>query len=430
MYNHFKPQTKKALNVGDALDFTTGNQALDYGVAGGGGAALGGGIGALINKLRGGSALKGGLIGAGIGGAAGLGTKALGDFALRDSRAADDIANTTIDSSRQDMALKAKEIMQLRMDNPTTTGDGYLSASRSPILSTLSRAFMTHPHPWAERRTTPFEREDNLLATIRSIGSDLNEAHADKKHIREQGLMEALLGGLGLNSGNKKAESSVPALNVGDALDFTTGDKALDYGVAGGGGALLGGGIGALINKLRGGSALKGGLLGAGIGGAAGLGAKALGDFALRDSRAADDLSNASISKLKGDAETTRKMIKKLHADFPNTTGEGFLGKSRSPHLAPWVDALTKLQNLGQSPTPYDAEDSLKDRLNTQENNLDRETQLKKLTREQGLMEALWKGIGGTNTVSIEHGPKKSSAMRNRILFQELVAAKKASLLK
>ena len=426
MYNHFKPQTKKALNVGDALDFTTGNQALDYGVAGGGGAVLGGGIGALINKLRGGSALKGGLIGAGIGGAAGLGTKALGDFALRDSRAADDIANTTIDSSRQDMALKAKEIMQLRMENPKTTGDGYFSTSRSPNLSLI-------PLLWNYSQGNdmpPVEREGKLLDLLREQEDSVAGSRADKKHIREQGLMEALLGGLGLNSGNKKAESSVPALNVGDALDFTTGDKALDYGVAGGGGALLGGGIGALINKLRGGSALKGGLLGAGIGGAAGLGAKALGDFALRDSRAADDLSNASISKLKGDAETTRKMIKKLHADFPNTTGEGFLGKSRSPHLAPWVDALTKLQNLGQSPTPYDAEDSLKDRLNTQENNLDRETQLKKLTREQGLMEALWKGIGGTNTVSIEHGPKKSSAMRNRILFQELVAAKKASLLK
>ena len=102
MYNHFKPQTKKALNVGDALDFTTGNQALDYGVAGGGGAALGGGIGALINKLRGGSALKGGLLGAGIGGAAGLGAKALGDFALRDSRAADDLSNASISKLKGD----------------------------------------------------------------------------------------------------------------------------------------------------------------------------------------------------------------------------------------------------------------------------------------------------------------------------------------
>ncbi len=220
------------------------------------------------------------------------------------------------------------------------------------------------------------------------------------------------------------------ALNVGDALDFTTGDKALDYGVAGGGGVLLGGGIGALINKLRGGSALKGGLLGAGIGGAAGLGAKALGDFALRNERAADDVSNANIGKSKSDIERTAKMIKKLHLDFPTTTGDGYLSASRSPYLATWVDALTNLQNLGQAPTPYDAERSLLNQLNAQENNLLRHEVPKKLTRDQDLMEALWRGIGGTDTASIEHGPKKSSAVRNRILFQELVAAKKASLLK
>lgn len=427
MYNHFKPQTKKALNVGDALDFTTGNQALDYGVAGGGGAVLGGGIGALINKLRGGSALKGGLLGAGIGGAAGLGAKALGDYALRDSRELDDRANRDIRDGRKDVERTAHKLMQLRMENPKTTGDGYFSTSRSPNLSLI-------PLLWdgitQGTDMPPVKREGELLDLLREQEDSVAGGLADKKHIREQGLMEALLGGLGLNSGNKKAESSVPALNVGDALDFTTGDKALDYGVAGGGGALLGGGIGALINKLRGGSALKGGLLGAGIGGAAGLGAKALGDFALRDSRAADDLSNASISKLKGDAETTRKMIKKLHADFPNTTGDGYFSTGRSPILSLFADGLTNMQNLGQSPTPQDAERYILDRLHGQERNIDMETQLKKINREQGLMEALWKGIGGTNTVSIEHGPKKSSAMRNRILFQELVAAKKASLLK
>ena len=426
MYSHFKPQTKKALNVGDALDFTTGNQALDYGVAGGGGAVLGGGIGALINKLRGGSALKGGLIGAGIGGAAGLGTKALGDFALRDSRAADDRANRDISWGNADVERTAHKLMQLRMENPKTTGDGYFSASRSPTLSLI-------PQLWAYSQGNdmpPVEREGELLDLLREQEDSVAGSREAKENQRGRDLSGVLLEGLGLNSGNKKAESSVPALNVGDALDFTTGDKALDYGVAGGGGALLGGGIGALINKLRGGSALKGGLLGAGIGGAAGLGAKALGDFALRDSRAADDLSNASISKLKGDAETTRKMINKLHADFPNTTGDGWLSKSRSPTLSTVADSITRLQNLGRYPTPYDAERYILDRLHGQESNIDRETQLKKINREQGLMEALWKGIGGTNTVSIEHGPKKSSAVRNRILFQELVAAKKASLLK
>ena len=423
MYNHFKPQTKKALNVGDALDFTTGNQALDYGVAGGGGAVLGGGIGALINKLRGGSALKGGLLGAGIGGAAGLGTKALGDFALRGARELDDMAIKQIKDGLKDVESTAHTLMQLRMENPKTTGDGYFSMSRSPNLSLI-------PRLWAATQGTdmsPVKREGELLDLLRKQEDYVAGSREAKEIFRNRNLMDSLSGA---HPNFGKQSGQVQSLNVGDALDFTTGDKALDYGVAGGGGALLGGGIGALINKLRGGSALKGGLLGAGIGGAAGLGAKALGDFALRDSRAMDDVSNASISKLKGDAETTRKMIKKLHADFPNTTGDGYFSTGRSPILSLFADGLTNMQNLGQSPTPQDAERYILDRLNTQESNIDMETQLKKINREQGLMEALWKGIGGTNTVSIEHGPKKSSAVRNRILFQELVAAKKASLLK
>lgn len=221
-----------------------------------------------------------------------------------------------------------------------------------------------------------------------------------------------------------KPQTKKAGLNVGDALDFTTGNQALDYGVAGGGGALLGGGIGALINKLRGGSALKGGLLGAGIGGAAGLGAKALGDFALRDSRAADDIANKRIETSKRDAEDTAKAIMKLRMEFPTTTGGGYLSRSRSPYLAPLANAFAKLQNLGQADTQYATEASLLDRLKTQEDNLDRETALAKVTREESLMEALWKGVGGTNW------KKKSSAARNRILFQELLAIKKASLLK
>lgn len=52
-----------------------------------------------------------------------------------------------------------------------------------------------------------------------------------------------------------------------------------DYVRYGGGGALAGAGLGALVNKLMGGSALKGGLLGAGIGGGAGIGAKELMEY-------------------------------------------------------------------------------------------------------------------------------------------------------
>ena len=58
-----------------------------------------------------------------------------------------------------------------------------------------------------------------------------------------------------------------------------TGSQLANYGIWGGGGGLLGSGIGALVNALRGGSKLKGALIGGGIGLGAGVGAKGLGDL-------------------------------------------------------------------------------------------------------------------------------------------------------
>ncbi len=52
-----------------------------------------------------------------------------------------------------------------------------------------------------------------------------------------------------------------------------------DYALYGAGGALGGAALGAVINKLRGGSALKGGLLGGGIGAGLGLGTRGIMDL-------------------------------------------------------------------------------------------------------------------------------------------------------
>ena len=189
--NHAK--TKQALNVGDALDFTTGNQALDYGIAGGGGALLGGGVGALINKLRGGSALKGGLIGAGIGGAAGLGAKAVGDEVLDSARRVDAHHDRTIRRYENDLK-------QLRADHPYQTGDGLfvLRPPKAPITAGHLEHKLRHaPETLAFYKTLekhvnglPAIIEDDLLRSI-------NEERYNKNVERKQDLMPFLWNQLG-----------------------------------------------------------------------------------------------------------------------------------------------------------------------------------------------------------------------------------------
>jgi hypothetical protein len=79
---------------------------------------------------------------------------------------------------------------------------------------------------------------------------------------------------------NKKAAERMDGYAGSTPMRVGNSEFAVpDYLLYGGGGALAGAGIGALVNKLRGGSALKGGLIGSGIGAGAGLGARGLMDL-------------------------------------------------------------------------------------------------------------------------------------------------------
>jgi hypothetical protein len=79
-YSHYSPYRTKSADLSlnsklTILNNLTGNDAANYGIAGGVGGLGGAGIGALIQALRGKSIGKGALIGGGIGAGLGVGQK-------------------------------------------------------------------------------------------------------------------------------------------------------------------------------------------------------------------------------------------------------------------------------------------------------------------------------------------------------------------
>ena len=91
---------------------------------------------------------------------------------------------------------------------------------------------------------------------------------------------------------NKKAAERMDGYAGSTPMRVGNSEFAVpDYLLYGGGGALAGAGIGALINKLRGKDVLKGSLIGAGIGGGTGLAGTAIAN-ALEDAAAYEDLRN------------------------------------------------------------------------------------------------------------------------------------------
>jgi len=96
-----------------------------------------------------------------------------------------------------------------------------------------------------------------------------------------------------------------------------------DYVRYGGGGALAGAGLGALVNKLMGGSALKGGLLGAGLGAGAGLGYKGLSDYQAKQRSNKADESMTSVegtraSRTPEELQAARDSTAKIHQLDPD----------------------------------------------------------------------------------------------------------------
>lgn len=120
------------------------------------------------------------------------------------------------------------------------------------------------------------------------------------------------------------------ALTVGtaDKMLTPTDNNLANYGIYGGAGALGGAGIGALMELLsnkKDKSYLKSMLIGGGIGGGLGLGAKALGDFGLRDARLAKAMfrgHEALYQNLLNDLDTSDGLVDSV-GDFVTNNFSG-----------------------------------------------------------------------------------------------------------
>jgi hypothetical protein len=114
-------------------------------------------------------------------------------------------------------------------------------------------------------------------------------------------------------------------ISVGNALDTLnpTGNMLGDYGIYGGAGALGGAGIGALVELLRDKEEkdyLKAMLIGGGIGGGVGLGAKGLGDHYMKDNKAVIDAALASFDE--GKSAPWYRLDKKLKGAARGTVAD------------------------------------------------------------------------------------------------------------
>jgi hypothetical protein len=269
------------------------NRYLMYG---GGGALTGAGIGALINKLRGGSALKGGLIGGGIGAGLGLGGAGIKNYlenaAIEQNKkeyatyekALKYLAGKGIDVSGyhpSGVRRMAKTMMQdegeqserTRRDEERRGGaDSYAEKEKAKAKAEASKK-SSADIAYMFKASAALDRANQSLAVLLKLAED---TRSDSAIMTDEGLRGDL--------------SSAPTQAAVDVAGRESG-SINPYLLYGGGGALAGAGIGALINKLRGKDVLKGSLIGAGIGGGTGLAGTAIAN-ALEDAAAYEDLRN------------------------------------------------------------------------------------------------------------------------------------------
>jgi hypothetical protein len=272
------------------------NRYLMYG---GGGALAGAGIGALINKLRGGSALKGGLIGGGIGAGLGLGGAGIKNY----------LENAAIEQNKKEYGTYQKALKYL-------AGKGIdLSGYHPSGVRRMAKTMMQDEGEEYERNRRDEERRGGKTkAEDEKAKADAEKAKAEASKKSSANIAYMFKASAALDRANqslavllKLAEDtrSDSAIMTGEGLrgDLSSAptQAAVDvaketgsinpYLLYGGGGALAGAGIGALINKLRGKDVLKGSLIGAGIGGGTGLAGTAIAN-ALEDAAAYEDLRN------------------------------------------------------------------------------------------------------------------------------------------
>lgn len=286
----------------------------DYAMYGGAGALGGAGLGALINYLRDKSVAEGALVGGGIGGAAGLGTRGIMDLLARSgpervwSNAETREEELPGAGPLKDRANPMRKVLRDLEKDPR-----YIQAKYDAGVKTLEDMI-------AYRDALPGQQLVDQL----SQGTIPGETGAERlKNLRE-GLpgLEALQGQLKIDAADLEAarayaeyekqlkayndyqnspevrqqrDSSANIMQLDNRFDPAALDRlrnkgasarskrsassAGDYAMYGGAGALGGAGIGALINYLRDKSVAQGALVGGGLGGAAGLGTRGIMDL-------------------------------------------------------------------------------------------------------------------------------------------------------
>jgi hypothetical protein len=232
----------------DSPDYTP-SSAGDYALYGGAGALGGAGLGALINYLRDESVAQGALVGAGLGGAAGLGTRGLTDY-MKSRSAEQSFREREGDAlSRATGGLGGRGTYPERLVNPATP----IGREYAALLEQQERA----------KAFADLEQRSHEDRIARGEGGEYAQRIKDlSESLENQGRANTIQSRIDKTGSHKRAASS-----------------AGDYAMYGGGGALGGAGIGALVNYLRDKSLAQGALVGGGIGGAAGLGTRGIMDL-------------------------------------------------------------------------------------------------------------------------------------------------------
>ena len=244
----------------DSPDYTP-SSAGDYALYGGAGALGGAGLGALINYLRDQSVAEGALVGGGIGGAAGLGTRGVMDY--MNSRAAE-------------QSFREREGDRLSKATGGLGGRG-----------TYPERLVNPATPMGQEYAAVLAQEERRKALANLQGSD------EERLARTRGEQEQRIKDLVESLQNQALANKIQAQADKTGSHKRAASSASDYAMYGGGGALGGAGIGALVNYLRDKSLAQGALVGGGIGGAAGLGTRGILDLLAQGGQTAYETANA-----------------------------------------------------------------------------------------------------------------------------------------
>ena len=277
----------------------------DYAVYGGAGALGGAGLGALINYLRDKSVAEGALVGGGLGGAAGLGTRGIMDLLAKEDvglptssaanpgrRALDQLTGpggvvgamgrNVIQGGIGDLQQqlnneRAQEALIADLKDLQVQNSDYQAAQKFLSGQHMSAADRLAAIPATQRLLKELVEEERALeqnknrAALRSAGADYGANFNDFVRLATRRAQE------------KQRQDNTARIMGLDKKSSARGKRAAssasDYAMYGGAGALGGAGLGALINYLQDKSVAQGALVGGGLGGAAGLGTRGIMDL-------------------------------------------------------------------------------------------------------------------------------------------------------